>query len=90
MLHIPFVRILKRENTGVGLYVNFIYETGIANLDPIIPSNSAISTNELIKMEPLIRGLGYELNITNGKIDFLELVTYDEEWNGAINSFSFV
>jgi hypothetical protein len=35
-------------------------------------------------MDGLQYGLGYEVNIMKGKIKFIELFTYGEEWDGII------
>jgi len=88
--HIPHLRVRDRVYTGVGMYINFVY----VNLQhkPISASlnNATISTNERIMLSELEYGLCYEVNITAGRIKFIELVTYGEEWNGKFdNQISF-
>jgi len=86
-MHIPYLQILNRENTGVGMYINFGYSKApIGNLN--IP-DSSISTNENIDIKGLKYGLGYEVDISNGKINFIELFTYGEEWDGIITEYNF-
>ncbi|MCC9044162.1 hypothetical protein LNQ81_15935 [Myroides sp. M-43] len=84
--HIPYLRIKNREITGVGMYVNFVYsqEIKISNRDFY---NVSLSTNENIEVESLEYGLGFELDITDGKVNFIEFITYGENWDGVINKF---
>lgn len=90
--HIPFLEVESREVTGVGMYTNFTYNKSIKK--PIVDlgiDNASISTNETIEMEGLKYGLGYEVDVTDSKIKFIEFVTYGEEWDGSISdNFSFV
>jgi hypothetical protein len=88
--HIPFLKVDSRENTGVGMYVNLIYNNPSNKNLNVGEQNSAISTNETIEIAGLKYGLGYEVDITEGKIKFIELVTYGEEWDGIVpNNFTF-
>lgn len=83
--HLPFIFVKSRECTGVGGYINIGY-TGKA-VSPFEPGNCAISTNAIIKLPGLKIGLGYEIAITNGLINFIELITYGEDWNGDTAGF---
>ena len=84
--HIPYLRVKHRKTTGVGMYINFIYANTTESLEYIKAYH--LSTNGYLKMEGLKDGLIDDTNITNGKIDFIELVTYDEPWDGLIRDFS--
>lgn len=88
--HIPFLKVKSRENTGVGMYINFEYSS---EKNVTIEQNKkdiSLSSNKLLELNNLQYGLVYELNITNGKFDFLELVTQvDEEWDGKYTAFRF-
>jgi hypothetical protein len=86
--HIPFLRILNREYTGVGMYVNFIYSDEGKSLNPIEPLSDTLSTNERVELPGLKFGLCFVIDITDGKINFIELVTYGEDWDGSILNFS--
>ena len=60
-----------------------------------IPHNSvrehiSLSSDKNLEVDTLKYGLNYKLNITKGKIDFLELVTNGEEWNGKFKFFRFI
>lgn len=89
--HIPFLRVNSRENTGVGMYINFSYCIPVKKIFNLGIDNRSISTNESIEIEGLKYGLGYEVDITDGKIKFIELVTYGEEWDGNISdNFIFI
>ncbi len=84
-LHIPFLEVQSRESTGVGMYINFSYHKPIEKMLDLEIDNASISTNETIEIEGLKYGLGYEVDVTDSKIKFIELITYGEEWNGNIS-----
>ena len=85
--HIPFLRVLNREFTGVGMYVNFCYLETAVNISPLDLSRFPISTNENIIIPTLQYGLGYEVVIDDGKINFIEFVTYGEKWDGNMDNY---
>ena len=87
--HIPFLRILNREYTGVGMYINFTYSNEGNFLNPIEPPNTILGTNERIMLPGLEYGLCFAIDIAEGKIGFIELVTYGEKWDGSILNYSF-
>jgi hypothetical protein len=78
---------LNRENTGVGMYVNFCYSD--AKIKPLNLPDTSISTNENIAIKGLRYGLGYEVDISKGRINFIEFITYGEQWNGIVSDFTF-
>lgn len=82
--HIPYLLVVDREITGVGMYVNLTYSN--EHIKKLGTANGAISTNENIEMKNLQYGLGYEVNINNGMIEFIEFITYGEEWDGQIDN----
>jgi hypothetical protein len=88
-IHIPFLIVISREITGVGMYVHFDYLNQSNDLPLIVSSFHALSANETLVMEGLKNGLAYEISTTNGLIDFMELATCDEDWDGAIRKFWF-
>ena len=83
--YIPFLRVRNREVTGVGMYVYFFYVIDSPFLDSI--PHPYLSTSGYLKMDGLKDGLIDDMNIKDGKIDFLELVTYDESWDGVVRNF---
>lgn len=87
--HIPFLRVLNREITAVGMYVNFCYSHPIKSIPSLELSNGSISTNENIEIEGLEYGLGYEVDISDGMIKFIEFITYGEEWDGDFKNYKF-
>ncbi len=87
--HIPFLEVSGREFTGVGMYVNFCYTKSIDDIPKLEISDGSLSTNENINIDGLKYGLGYEVDITNGMIKFIELITYGEEWNGEFRDYKF-
>jgi hypothetical protein len=87
-LHISVLSVKSRELTGVGMYVNLEYENRI-RIPSLDVSLSAISTSESILIPSLAYGLCYEVAITDGWLDFIEIVSYNEPWNGSLDGYSF-
>jgi hypothetical protein len=87
--HIPFLRVKDREITGVGMYVNLIYSVDGKSLQWIDPPDASLTTNEKIEISGLKFGLGYEVDITAGRIKYIEIFTYGEVWDGLVTDFSF-
>lgn len=86
--HFSLVRVKSREFTGIGSFTTFEYFTDwkerITDKDHLV-----LSSDRHLEMSGLEYGLTYELNITNGKIDMLELVANGEVWNGEFQEFEF-
>ncbi len=89
-LHMPFLKVLNRECTGVGMYVNFEDYELPRDIPQIEVYLGVISTNENIEIKGLEYGLGYELCIEGGKISFFEFITYGEDWDCNIDGFKVV
>ncbi len=88
--HIPLIKVKERKTTGVGMYVDFCYASSSNGFHPIPDNYIALSNeNAHLHMEGLEHGLVYEIAVEKGQIDFLELVTYDEAWDGTIKKFWF-
>ncbi len=88
---IPYLMVKDRKATGVGMYVNFEYLNNSEDFEDMTVPYLALSTNENIEMEGLEYGLGFEVDITNGKIKFIEFITYGEDtWDGSLGEFRFV
>jgi len=88
--HIPFLRVKSREKTGVGVYVNFEYEE-FQTLSKVTEMDDLVLTSEKsLELDVLQYGLNYELNLTKGRIAFLELVTNGEHWDGIFGKFTFI
>jgi hypothetical protein len=87
--HIPFLSVDERKTTGVGIYVDFSYNR-CEGYD-LIPANFiALSGNDALHIEGLTNELSYEVAVTNGQLDFLEVVTNGNEmWDGTIGDFWF-
>lgn len=87
--HFPFLKVKSREKTGVGMFINFEYSP-VGELLVSDKDDLALSSDKVLELDVLKYGLNYELNITKGKIDFLELVTNGESWDGSFGEFKFV
>lgn len=88
--HVPYLNVKSRENTGVGIFVYFGYSEEGSNLKMDNSEDIYLSSDKSLELDVLKYGLNYELNITNGKIDFLELVTNGEDWDGGYGDFKFL
>ena len=85
-LHFTMLKVKHREFTGVGSYTHFQYDTS-----KILTKGTAISSRKRLMIKGLEHEVSYELNLTDGKIDFLEIVTNgDEEWDGKAENFELV
>jgi len=85
--HIPFLFVKNREYTGVGIYINFGYLQHVPKL-PVTEIN--LGNSEIINITPALKnGLVYELDIKDGKINFIELVTIGEQWDGMFDNYFF-
>ncbi len=69
--HYPHLYVKNREFTVVGLYTMFEYKKDIICND----INDFIVSDKSLFVDGFECELTYELNITKGKIDFLEIVT---------------
>lgn len=85
--HIPLLRVKKIEKTGVGMYINFEY---VSFSPELTLKDDILSSNKSLIIDTLNYELNYELNIDNGKVNFLELVTNGEDWIGNYNSYKFI
>ena len=84
--HLPLLSVNHREYTGVGLYINFIYTQDVERL-PL--DHASLGTDEILCVEGLKNGLIFELDISEGKINFIEFVSIGEEWDGHFLNYSF-
>ena len=74
--------VSSRKPTGVGCYVNFSNTSNV--VDKSI--NTMLGFEGEIEVPNVPSGLCCVLSITDGRLDFLEFVTYgDETWNGQLN-----
>lgn len=83
--HISYLRVKERKTTGAGMRIDLEYAAGSETLDYI--KKVHLSANGYLKMEGLKDGLIDNTCVTNGRIDFVELVTYDEPWDGVVRDF---
>ncbi|HEV8512733.1 MAG TPA: hypothetical protein VGQ59_05635 [Cyclobacteriaceae bacterium] len=81
--HFAKLKVKGREYTGVGLYTNFQYQSIKMAVKDI-----ALSSKKRLLIKGLKYELSYELNLTDGKIHFLEIVTNgNESWDGQAETF---
>jgi hypothetical protein len=83
--HYPYLYVASRELTGVGLYSNFGYLEN--NLTPN-DTNANLGSHKRFIVKGFENELSYELNITHGKINFLELVTNGNDTFNEIDQIS--
>lgn len=88
--HIPYIRITSRTATGVGMYVDMSYVKTGGPIPDLGIVDGAISTNERIAIPGLEYGLGYEVDITDGRLTFIEIYTYGEGWDGNLEGYRFI
>lgn len=76
-------KMIERELTGCGFYVNFEVPVNI----PALKGNFQICDVNG-EMEGLLFGAGFVLFIRNGYLDLLEGFSYDEPWPEHIGKFT--
>jgi len=76
-------RLIKRECTGVGdfCYFKVPAEAPILKGDFVIDDINA-------ELEGLAHGAGFQIFITDGRLDVLEGYTYDEPWPQEVGKFT--
>jgi hypothetical protein len=82
--HLPSLKVKCRTATGVGMYVDFVYDSDITMCSDAVFKDTYLSIDERIMFEGLEHGLIFEVDIDEGKINCLELVTIGEDWDGTI------
>ena len=85
--HFPYIFIKNREYTGLGVYSNFEYSRIFEESN----INTTLSSSKELTVANLENELTYVLDITNGKINFLEIVTNgNDSFEGEIIDFKLV
>lgn len=87
--HLPFLKVIDRKLTKTGMTVNFEYTNSLEELD-FEDINALFSDGENIEVKSLKQGLGYVIDVTDGKISYLEFVTYGENWNGKFDDYKII
>jgi hypothetical protein len=90
--HVQYLLVEKRENTGVGLYVDFSYRDN--KLSFFSEKRTLGQTSESAvraEIEGLEHGAGFVLYIDEGKITMLEVFCQgDNNWPDEILNFSII
>ena len=82
--HIEFLKEKKKKITGEGMMVSFEYLTSEIEFEEI---NALFSNGENIEINKLKKGLSYVIDITSGRIEYLEFSTYEEKWDGVFGEY---
>ncbi|SFH84302.1 hypothetical protein [Halpernia frigidisoli] len=85
--HLDFLKVSERKITGVGLYVNFEYVNPKIDFEDI---NVLFSNEENIEIQKLKHGIGYVIDVTDGKILYIEFITYGENWDGKFDEYKII
>ena len=88
--HIPYLKVTERKMTSTGLSVNFEYTNTDGQITIEEDINALFSNGENIQIKNLKKGLAYVIDITGGKIEYIELTTYGESWDGKYDEFKIV
>ena len=84
--HLDFIRIETTKTTGTGLYINFVY---LKEFQEEEFENGLLSAEAKLTAPNLKNELTYCLDITNCKIDSLEILTNEKEnWDGDLENCS--
>lgn len=88
--HLPYLKVAERKMTSTGMSVNFEYTNTDEQITIEEDINALFSNGENIQVKNLKKGLGYVIDITGGKIEYIEFTTYGESWNGKFDDFKIV
>ena len=84
--HLDFIKIETTKTTGTGLYINFVY---LKEFQEEEFENGLLSAEAKLTAPNLKNELTYCLDITNCKIDSLEILTNEKEnWDGNLENCS--
>ncbi|TCD27158.1 hypothetical protein EZ456_11620 [Pedobacter psychrodurus] len=87
LAHLDFIRIESAKSTGTGLYVTFVYLKEFEQEEEFV--NGLLSAEPKLTTPNLKNELTYCLDVTNGKIDYLEILTNEKEnWDGNLENCS--
>jgi hypothetical protein len=78
--HFPYLNVVSREFTGVGMCTNFNYNLDFNNNLVNKNINIPISSTKSLFLEGFQHEISYEVNISNVNIHFLEIAT-NEDYN---------
>jgi hypothetical protein len=85
--HFQCLKLKDREYTGVGTFSNFEYSRDLK----FGSLNKLLSSEKRLFIDGVENEVTYVLAITDGRIDFLELVTNNDEiWNGEVTGFQLI
>jgi hypothetical protein len=73
--HYPYLYVKSREYTNIGIYINFGYIRQFQQRD----INVLLSSRKTLIADNLENELSYIVAITNGKINFIEIVTNGDD-----------
>jgi hypothetical protein len=81
---LEYIKVAKRENTGVGFYTKFT----IQERAPRLGEGKSFKFGDVVaEIEGLKHGAGFLLFITDGALDELEGYCYDEAWPKEVIGF---
>lgn len=84
--HLDFIRIETTKTTSTGLYINFVY---LKEFQEEEFQNGLLSAEAKLTAANLKNELTYCLDVTNSKIDSLEILTNEKEnWDGDLENCS--
>lgn len=85
--HLPLLRVKEREFSGIGVFSHFEYTR---TPEKLFPEKKFSSTDKLIKIDSREADIQDNLLFENGLISMLELVTWNDEWNGEYKNFQLI
>ena len=79
------INVLTRENSGAGRFVDLD-----APLTSMAVHSCGLPNESIVEMEGLKYGIGFVLFIDQGRLDMLELFTFQEDWDGEERTWRLV
>lgn len=85
LVHLPLLGVKKRENTGVGIYVEIEYSDDTRLVDA---DNLSLGHSVYAEIDGLEGGAGFVLYVDNGRITMLEGFSHSSKpWPAHIEKF---
>lgn len=76
-------RLVSRESTGVGIFLNFEVPTSA----PSLSERDFAFGDVFAEIEGLRHGAGFVLFVTDGRLSMLEGYSYAEPWPASVTNF---
>ena len=92
MKQLPFLKVKERKFSSVGGYINFSFsDNSLCLQSDFISCELILSVPQILKVKEKDDYMSFELNVTNGYIDFMEIVVNGLwDWDGTYDKLEII